>query len=216
MTEPNKYSNSLEETLKDSDLQNVSAELAEVVLDNLIDTGIVRDIPIIGTIVGIGKVTLGIKERLFLKKIIYFLSEIKNISPSHRKNMVDGINNSGQFRTKVGEKLLFILDRCEDHEKAKLVAQMFSAFIEKNINYNEFLRSASIIDRIMLEDLAWFIKNDHEMFMFEELGDLLNVGLFSFAVEDQRNRDLKAPSGYELHAYISEIGSKMKYILKGS
>lgn len=65
MTELKEYSNSLEETLKDSALHNVSAALAEVVIDNLIDDGIAKDIPIIGTVVGLGKVALGIKERLF-------------------------------------------------------------------------------------------------------------------------------------------------------
>ncbi len=61
MTELKEYSNSLEETLKDSDLQNVSTGLAEVVLDSLIDDGIAKDIPIIGTVVGLGKAVLGIK-----------------------------------------------------------------------------------------------------------------------------------------------------------
>ena len=72
MTELKEYSNSLEKTLKDSDLQNVSTGLAEVVLDSLIDDGIAKDIPIIGSVVGLGNVMLGIKERLFLKKIVTF------------------------------------------------------------------------------------------------------------------------------------------------
>jgi hypothetical protein len=117
VTELNEYSNSLEETLKDSDLQNVSTGLAEVVLDSLIDDGIAKDIPIISTVVGLGKVALGIKERLFLKKIIYSISELKSIPPKKRKYFVDKINSSGKFRAGVGEKLLFIIDRCEDHEK---------------------------------------------------------------------------------------------------
>ncbi len=62
MTDLKEYSNSLEETLKDSELQNVSIDLAEVVLDHLIEDGIIRDIPSICLVVGLGKVTLGIKE----------------------------------------------------------------------------------------------------------------------------------------------------------
>ena len=48
MSELNKLSNSLEHTLKDCDLQNVSIGLAEVFTDTLIEDGITKDIPIIG------------------------------------------------------------------------------------------------------------------------------------------------------------------------
>ena len=185
MSELNDYSNSLEDTLKDSDLQNVSIGLAEVVIDSLVNDGIVKDIPIIGSVVGFGKVALGIKERIFLKKIIYFISELKNIPPEKRKQVVDKINSSEKYRTKVGEKLLSIIDRCEDHEKSQLIARMFAAFVIQKISYEDFLRSASIIDRIMLEDLVWFVNQNDDSFIFEEVGELINVGLVGFDVRDQ-------------------------------
>lgn len=208
-----KFSNSLEETLKDSNLHNVSVGLAEVVLDSLYDDGLIKDIPIIGSVVGALKVAHSIKERIFLKKIIYFISEIKNIPPGQRKQMVERVNESGEFRTKVGEKLLFIIDRCDDHEKSQIIAKIFTAFIFQAISYKEFLRASSIVDRILLEDLLWFVDQDNDDFMFEELGDLINTGLFNFNVEDQRDRDLKLPMAYELRAHVSEIGSKIRSIL---
>lgn len=214
MTELKEYSNSLEETLKDSNLQNVSTGLAEVVVDRLIDEGIAKDIPIIGTVVGLGKIALGIKERLFLKKIIYFISELKNISPKNRKHLVDKINSSGKFRVDVGEKLLFIIDRCEDHEKAQYIARMFAAFICEKISYEDFLRSASIIDRIMLEDLIWFVSEDDGCFVYEEMDDLINSGLFNISVVDQRQYDLKLPTEYKLEADISNVGMKIRDVLK--
>jgi len=214
MTELKDYSKSLEETLKDSNLQNISVGLAETVLDSLVENGIVKDIPIIGSVVGIGKVALGVRERIFLKKIIYFISELKSIPAKKRKQIVDNINNSGRFRTKVGEKLLFIIDRCEDYEKSQLIARMFAAFINQKISYGEFLRSASIIDRIILEDLIWFINQSFDDFMFEEAGELINVGLVNFDIRDQQELDFKLPSKYELSANTTDIGYKIKEILK--
>ena len=191
-------------------------DLAEVILDNLIDDGIVKDIPIIGTIVGLGKVTIGIKERLFLKKIIYFISELRNIPSQERKQMVDKIDSSGKFRTKVGEKLLYIIDSCEDHEKTQVVARLFAAFISQKLNYQEFLRSSSIVQHPMLDDLKWFINYEYDDFGFEEAGDLINTGLFYLTVENQQDRDLKAPTRYELRVYLNEIGKKMREVLKNT
>ena len=214
MIELKEYSNSFEKTLKNTDLQNVSIDLAEVAIDQLIDDGVFKDIPILGTIYGVGKAALQIREILFLKKIIYFLTEIKDVPPYKREQMVETINTSEKFRTKVGEKLLFIIDRCEDYEKAQIIAKLFKAFINETIDYNDFLRSSSIVDRIMIEDLYWFVNHEVEGEMFYELDDLISTGLLTFTVEDQSDRDLKLPSKYELRAYVSDIGSKIRKVLK--
>jgi hypothetical protein len=214
LPELSEYSNSLEKTIKDTDLQNVSIGLSEVFLDELMDNGIVKDIPIIGTVVGLGKATLGIKERLFLKKIIYFISELKNIPPDKRRRMIDKIDSSGKFRTKVGEKLLFIIDSCEDHEKAQVIARLFASFISQKLSYQEFLRSSCIVERTMLEDLNWFVDYEYDDFMFEEVGDLINSGLFSLEIVDPHDYDHKVPRGLELRVYLNEIGKKIRDVLK--
>jgi len=162
MSELNTLSNSLERTLKDSNLQNVTISLAEIFADSLMEDGIAKDVPIIGTVIGIGKTAIGIKESLFLKKIIYFISELRNISTEKRNAMIEKIDNSGKFSTKVGEKLLYIIDKCDDHEKTQIIARLFSAFLLEKINYDEFLRASHIIDQVMIDDLKWFVENGWE------------------------------------------------------
>ena len=61
MSELTKLSNSLDQTLRDSDLQNVTINLAELFSDSLIKDGIAKDIPIIGSVIGVGKTAIGIK-----------------------------------------------------------------------------------------------------------------------------------------------------------
>ena len=162
MSELNTLSDSLEHTLKDSDLQNVTISLAKVFADSLMAEGIAKDIPIIDTVIGLGKTAIGIKESLFLKKIIYFISELRNISATKRHEMIDKIDKSGKFRTKVGGKLLYIIDRCDDHEKSQVIARLFSAFLIDTICYDEFLRASHIVDSAMNDDLKWFIESGWE------------------------------------------------------
>lgn len=237
MSELNKLSNSFSQTLKDSDLQNVSISLAEVFTDSLIEDGIAKDIPIIGTVIGLGKASVGIKEILFLKKIIYFISELKNISVTKRHELIDRIDNSGKFRTKVGEKLLYIIDKCEDYEKSQTIALLFSAFLSERISYDEFLRASHIVDQVILEDLKWFINSGWEKedgwkyrdedredhLALDEAGNISTSGLFELVSPDVMVRDQddwKRASepyiveGSELTVRISDIGRKIKDILK--
>lgn len=237
MSELSQLSNSFSQTLKDSDLQNATIGLAEVFTDSLIEDGIAKNIPIIGTVIGLGKASMGIKEILFLKKIIYFISELKNISASKRYEMIDKIDKSGKFRTKVGEKLLYIIDKCKDYEKSQIIALLFSAFLSEKISYDEFLRASHIVDQVILDDLKWFVRcgwenevdwkyrdeerDDH--LTLDEAGSIATSGLFELVspdvtVRDQDDRkntyERYIVEGSRLTVRISDIGNKIKDILK--
>ncbi|MCP4267955.1 MAG: hypothetical protein GY777_20695 [Candidatus Brocadiaceae bacterium] len=221
MPELKELTNSFDKTLKDSDLQNVTTSLSEVALDSLMEDGITKDIPVIGTIVGAGKFALGIRERLFLKKIIYFISELKIISTTKRLRMIEIIDSSQKYRIKVGEKLLYIIEKCDDYEKSQIIARLFSAFIEKIITYDEFLRSAAVVERIDTEDLMKFVNDDWDRLNIDEAGEYLNSGLAvlespEIYVEDQWDHkvsDKYIVNGAELTAYISTIGLVIRKLL---
>ena len=213
---------SFEITLKDSNLQNITIDLAEAVTDSFFNDGIIKDIPILNTLFGLGKTTLKIRDYLFFKKIIYFLSELKEIPINQRESIISKIDSSKEYRIKVGEKLLYIIDKCDDHEKSQIIARLFSAFIKEIISYPEFLKATSIINRISIGDLSIFINGNFEELLLEESGELLNYGLFeisqlSISIEDQW--DHKASEKYivndgELKTNITSIGKIIRKILK--
>ena len=239
MSELDNLSKSLEHTLKNSDLQNITIGLAEVFTDSLMKDGIARDIPIIGTVIGLGKASIGIKESMFLKKIIHFISELKNISITKRREMIEKIDTSGEFKIRVGEKLLYIIDKCEDHEKSQLIAILFSAFLSEKISYEEFLRASHIVDQVILEDLKRFVtcgwekedgwrlrREDREGHLtLDEAGNIATSGLVELVspevmIRDQddwkRANDKYIVEGSELTVRISDIGKKIQDILKDS
>lgn len=200
--------------------------------------GVAKDIPIIGSVIGLGKTAIGIKESLFLKKVIYFISEFKNISSAKRHEMIDKIDNSGKFRTKVGEKLLYIIERCDDHEKSQIIARLFSAFLLGTISYEEFLKASHIVDHLMNDDLKWFIArgwenedswkySDHSNYengylKIDEVGSIATSGLFEIVSpeimirdqDDWKITDKYIVEGSELSVRITDIGQKIRVILK--
>jgi len=237
MSEINVLSKSFERTLKDSNLHNVSISLAEVLADSLMDEGVAKQIPIIGTVIGLGKTAVGIKESLFLKKIIYFISEINDISTEKRQEMINKIDTSGKFRTRVGEKLLYIIDKCDDHEESQIVACLFSAFLSGHISYDEFLRASHVISQVIFDDLKWFVaegwkESDEWKYRYglrddcltvEEAGNISSTGLVKIispevSVRDQDDHKISDPyivEGSELCVEVSDIGKKISEILKG-
>lgn len=228
-------SNSFQETLKDADLQNITTELAETFTDCLFDEGVLREIPIIGTLVGVTKAALRLNERLLVKKLLYFLAEVKNIDPQKRKDLITKIENSETEQMKIGERLLYILDKCDDHITAKYVANLFSAFLNETISYNEFLRGSSIIQKLILQDLQKFIKTrvediESEITQYDKgMSDFQSSLIISGICATQHNTvsirdqdDWKMSSqkyiveGGDLIIYLTDIGYTLKKIFQES
>lgn len=215
-------SDSLETTLRDSDLQSISRDMAELLVDSFIEDGLLKDIPVLGTLLNVRKFTSSIKDRLFVKKLLYFLSELTNTTPEQRADVLYKIETEKGFKCKVGEKLLYIIDRCEDHTKAQVVARLFAAFIRQELSYSEFLKASSIVDKVYLDDLNTFISTTEDRANIDEVSFLLNSGLYEIespeiSIRDQDDykmiHDAYIVEGTKLTVYISPIGKKIREIL---
>jgi hypothetical protein len=224
MSDIKKYASALDSSLKSDSLQYVGVSLAESLTDAVMEEGVARDLPIVGMLVSLAKTGVHIKDRLFLKKIIFFLTELKEIPANKRQEMISRIDNSGKHRIKVGEKLLYILEKCEDHQKAQLIALLFKAFIEEKIDYSNFLKATKVIENSIVEDLEWFIQHDWEDISVEEAAEYINWCLFEIALISMKIKEKREMiwaegaeyeiEGGELKARITFIGIKIREILK--
>ncbi len=145
--------NSLLQTLKESDLASVGSDWAEIALDSTLREGLLKDIPIIGTLLGLGRTGLAIRDYAFLKKLEKFLLEMKDVSPADRAEMINRLEQDADYAHKVAEHIIIILDRLDNANKAKLVARAFKAYSQYRIDAKQLQIIISVIDRIMIHDL---------------------------------------------------------------
>lgn len=169
-----------------NELINITSELTEVGLDSLLEEGVLKDLPIVGTLVGLTKIGLTIKDKLFLKKIIHFLHQLKDISSEKRQAFVDKINEDNKYKTKVGETVILIIDKLNDYSKADYLGKLFTAAIAGKIDYDTFLKLANIIDKSYIPDLNNLIclyqgkikeVDDTDKDILYNLGLLVNLGI---------------------------------------
>lgn len=181
----NKKKNSLDNLSLDvtnvlcsSNLKDVSIDLAELTLDSILKNEALKSIPVVKTLLSIIETTQNISNYLFLKKIVTFLTNVKKISAKKRKEMINKIDNSGEYKTKVGETLLNLLDNCDSTEKAAYLGTWFAAFFKGKILYGTFLCGAHIIEHVYLPDLKYFIMSDENWLMVEDAYEEIAAGLF--------------------------------------
>lgn len=222
MKEKNK---SLTEVIKSNDIENISANLSETLLDSFLNDGVLKDIPLISTIIGLSKTGFKINDALFAKKIIYFINEIEHISNDKVNEMINEIDDSDSFKIKVGEKLLYIIDKSDDHEKSKIIGKLFKAFLEKTIDYDLFLRCSKVVERVMIDDLEYFLETNYEVLTIEDAAEYISWGVFETVpfeiyldetnvggyVDPSKEYKLK---GGEQNAKINFVGKKLREALK--
>jgi len=229
-----KLSKSLGETLTSSDLTVVCAEMLEnAIEDQLLNGDLLKEIPIIGSIIGIGKTTKSVADLLLTKKIMSFLGEVSDISPKKRLAMISKIDNSEKYNQTVGGKLLYIIDRAQDHVTSQLIGKLFSAFLKGKITYREFGKASIIINLIDYYDLQEFLELSDDAFMqngtqgggLEEVDNFfIAAGLCSaetseVEVTDQYDKRAGSPyavSGGETVIYRTGIGQKIYNVLSSN
>ncbi|MFT5657768.1 MAG: hypothetical protein ACI9KN_001042 [Gammaproteobacteria bacterium] len=67
---------SMLESVARSDLKSTAQQFAEMGIDSLLDSSVLREIPIVGSVVALTSATIAIRDRLFLKKVLKFIAQI--------------------------------------------------------------------------------------------------------------------------------------------
>lgn len=101
-------------------------ELFEVVADNalLVDGSLVKDLPIVGTVVSGFTVYQKIKAYAFEKKIIAFMNEI---GTEHISTFKEAIKKKGS--DELGEEIINTLDKVDRAEQAQMIARATKKYI---------------------------------------------------------------------------------------
>lgn len=151
-------------------------DIAEVGIDSILDDNLIKDLPIVGTLVGVGSVYLNIRERNLLQQTLAFIEGLNSKALNEEKKQkykrkLEG--NSKKAETELG-RVLVILDDFIDKEKTIMLGQIYQYYVNEEISWSEFCDFSEIIRRIFLSDIDWLkriyiMTNNLEGFLLEPL-----------------------------------------------
>jgi len=171
---PNKLEGKLVESIKIDGLGDLAQEYAELGLDLITDDGVLRDIPIVGSIVKISKAVGSIRDRLYLKKLLHFLHKVGETTQQEREAFIeDNCQETKQFE----ETVLLILERSDRIEKATLIGKIFKACILGKLRYADALKLSEMTNRAFWGDMVAMLElKDSKQHNHQHL---FTAGLFS-------------------------------------
>lgn len=144
-----------ETSLFDSPIMDIEIEFAEIGIDAVLNDGLLKDIPIVSTVVGLGKFAQNIYDRNLLRQTLMFIKEFNcnggnsNQAEQHRHKLQQ---NPKMMEAELG-RVLIILNKNIDLIKSQFEAKFYAAYINERISWDEFCELCDVTDRLFVSDI---------------------------------------------------------------
>ena len=197
-----------QEIIKSKDLKDISSDLVEKVLDNQITDEVVKEIPILKTIVAVKNIYNSYTDRIFIKKAMSVLLELGELNEDEKETFLEDLEDGDETAV---EKILMSVDKLETLKKCKVFGRLCKLKARGEFYAEEFLRLTNIIQRAYLDDLI-LVKNferlERKEIYEEEYYPLIALGL----IHQERSEQTPIERNHQYEEYDPEFkGGEIKF-----
>lgn len=176
------------------DSSDIISDYLELGIDSILDNDSLKEIPIIKTFIGVGKITKSIRERNLMKNLVIFINELNsgNIDKEKLKNHKEELNQNPKKAEKELGRILIILEQTIDNLKSSILGKLYKAYINQEIDWDLFVEFSEITNRLYINDLSILslifknqlsdTSNRSDLYRIERLNSLGVVGLAPKAI----------------------------------
>ena len=125
--------------------KEISIDALDTAISNLTD--FFKGFPVISSAITLLKALASIPDRLYVKKMYYFLSALKN-DDMDSDTFSDAMNKLNKDETKFEETLLFIIEKAENTEKSRILGYFTRLLALGVIDYDKFILFTTVINNI--------------------------------------------------------------------
>jgi hypothetical protein len=184
----NELSQSLSNSIS-SEVTSIISSSLEVGLDSIMNDGLLKDIPFVSAAVSVYKIGHTIYERHLIRKLEQFILALNQgvIDEEQREKYRKKINSKN--RNQELEYVLLIIDKFLDLEKPQKLANLFLAYLDESITWNDFAKCSEIIDRFLPGDFSELTKGEWHDIEDNTVSDTL-LRLISFGLIYSKSNDI--------------------------
>lgn len=151
----NKIVSAFEVSLFDPVLSEASIEMAELGIDSLLDEGLLKSIPIVNLLIGMGKTAQNIHDRNLLRQTVKFINAFNDKSVSLQKinKYRDRLRENSVFAENELGRVIILLNSTTDLKKSEILARLYRAYINGDFDWDMFCELSDVNSRLFLSDL---------------------------------------------------------------
>jgi len=167
----------IDSIVSSKELKQITYSMVEKVLDNQITDDLLKEIPIMKTLVAVKNIYTTYTDKMFIKKAMNVLLELGDVNLKERLELTSELDDENSSGT---EKILMAISHLETIEKCKVFGRLCKLKALNKINKEGFSRLTKLIQDAYLKDLTlvtFFKDKNKENFSAEEFFPLISLGL---------------------------------------
>jgi hypothetical protein len=169
MNKPSDIGSALVQSMRRADLQDLTVDYAQAGLDAELSEGVLKEIPVVRSILALGKIGLSFRDRLLINKILSFLLSLNELPADERDKMVAKLESDAAYGRRVGIHVVELLERIDSHRKPAMVAFAFAAYAKQGIDAKMLHRLLNAIERLPTTEIdavrPWSIATTAEAYL---------------------------------------------------
>jgi len=154
---------------------DIFEDLTEIGIDSILKDSLLKELPIVKTVISVKKLGQNIHDRNALIQILTFIKELNTgvIDKEKLKKYRIEINSDKKKCEKELGRVLILLNNTIETQKSQMLANLFRNYINEYINWEEFCEFSEITRSMFVQDIK-FLK---EIYIGERK-DTLNCNLY--------------------------------------
>lgn len=131
-------------------------ELSEIGVDSLLDDGVFNDIPIVSTVIGLGRTAQNIQDRNLLYQTLHFIKAFNenSISTDKLNKYKQKMEKNPKRAEKELGRVLIILNSMVENKKSLLLGKVYHSYVNEEITWDNFCELSEAISRLFITDLV--------------------------------------------------------------
>lgn len=147
--ENNTLTNNLEKEIFNKTF-DLSSDYTEVAIDVIINDDILKEIPIVKSLISFYNISSSLIARHNVKKVIIFLQEFhsKKVDSDKLERFKTKLEKDSNKKNEILETVLVLIEKFIDFEKSKILANLFLAHIENKLTWKDFKKLSFILNNL--------------------------------------------------------------------
>lgn len=124
--------------MKLSNFKDIIVNNSEVVLDHILEDGLLKYIPIINNLVDLYNVKTTISDKIFYRKVVSFYESFSSVDRDSFDKWNSWARENSESSEKIASTLVLHIDSQHDLIKCKIIGHIFKKLVEEKISLNDF------------------------------------------------------------------------------
>lgn len=154
------------------DIAEILGSSLEFGVDACLDDGLLKDIPFIGTAFKLYSIGSKVHDKHCYMKLASFIQSVNSgdcTEEEVRKRKAKFAENAS-VREQELEYILILIDKYIGFDKPRMLAKIYLAYLDGDINWEELTIYAEIVDRFLPGDYAFLASNSTKFVTYANIG----------------------------------------------